>query len=145
MKVLAVRCKQAGPSRGSDDHVEMTVPSPVRDVKIVSPISTFVLNTLTLKKCVSLFFFFRRTVEKERDRQGWNTWAIARQAENNRQQWREDVQAFCVSWREETNYGAVSKNNSKCPKQNSMWIEGSIKFSRSAKDKTRFGRCTCSA
>ena len=35
----------AGPSRGSDDHVEMAVPSPV-----VSPISTFVLNTLTLKK-----------------------------------------------------------------------------------------------
>ena len=40
----------AGPSRDSDDHVEMAVPSPVGDVKIVSPISTFVLNTLTLKK-----------------------------------------------------------------------------------------------
>ena len=40
----------AGPSRGSDEHVEMAVPSPVGDVKIVSPISTFVLNTLTLKK-----------------------------------------------------------------------------------------------
>ena len=85
MKVLPLRCKQAGPSRGSDDHVEMTVPSPVRDVKIVSPISTFVLNTLTLKKVrFSLFFFFRRTVEKERDRQVWNTWAIARQTANSR-------------------------------------------------------------
>ena len=59
MKVLPLRCKQAGPSRGSDDHVEMTVPSPVRDVKIVSPISTFVLNTLTLKEVrFSLFVFF---------------------------------------------------------------------------------------
>ena len=38
-----------GPSRDSDDHVEMAVLSPVRDVKIVSPISTFVLNTLALK------------------------------------------------------------------------------------------------
>ena len=28
----------------------MAVPSPVGDVKIVSPISTFMLNTLTLKK-----------------------------------------------------------------------------------------------
>ena len=34
------------------DHVEMAVPSPVGDVKIVSPISIFVLNTLTLKKSV---------------------------------------------------------------------------------------------
>ena len=34
----------------------MAVPSSVGDVKIVSPISTFVLNTLTLKKRV--FFFF---------------------------------------------------------------------------------------
>ena len=30
----------------------MAVPSPVGDVKIVSPIGTFVLNTLTLKKCI---------------------------------------------------------------------------------------------
>ena len=45
----------AGLSRGSDDHVEMAVPSPVGDVKVVSPISTFVLNTLTLKK--RCFFF----------------------------------------------------------------------------------------
>ena len=39
----------AKPSRGSDDHVKMAVPSPLGDVKIVSPISTFVLNTLTLE------------------------------------------------------------------------------------------------
>ena len=44
---------------------------------------------------------WRRTVEKERDRQAWNTWAIAREAANNRQQWREDVRALCASWREE--------------------------------------------
>ena len=42
----------AGPSHGSDDHAEMAVPSPVGDVKIVSPIKTFVLNTPTLKKCI---------------------------------------------------------------------------------------------
>ena len=36
---------------------KLAVPSPLGDVKIVSPISTFVLNTLTLKwKC--LFFIF---------------------------------------------------------------------------------------
>ena len=35
----------------------MVVPSPVGDVKIVSPISTFVLNTLTLKK--SAIFFYK--------------------------------------------------------------------------------------
>ena len=46
----AFALQTTGPSRGSDDHVEMAVPSPVGDVKIVSPISTFVLNTLTLKK-----------------------------------------------------------------------------------------------
>ena len=49
----AFALQTVGPSRGSDDHVEMAVPSPLRDVKIVFPISTFVLNTLTLKKeCV---------------------------------------------------------------------------------------------
>ena len=31
--------------------------------------------------------------EKERDRQGWNTWTRARQSANSRQQWREDVPA----------------------------------------------------
>ena len=40
--------QMAGPSRGSDDHVGMAVPSLVGDVKIVSPVSTFVLDTLTL-------------------------------------------------------------------------------------------------
>ena len=44
---------------------------------------------------------WRRTVEKESDRQGWNTWTRARQAANNRQQWRKDVQALCASWGEE--------------------------------------------
>ena len=37
------------PLRGSDDHVEMAVPSPVGDVKTLLSISTFLLNTLTLK------------------------------------------------------------------------------------------------
>ena len=36
----------------------MAVPSPLGDVKIVSPISTFVLNTFTLNK--KFFFFFSR-------------------------------------------------------------------------------------
>ena len=39
----------ARPSRLSDDHVKIAVSSPVGDVKIASPISKFVLNTLTLK------------------------------------------------------------------------------------------------
>ena len=46
----------AGPSRGSDDHVEMAVPSPVGDVKTMFPISTFVLNTLTVKKVSFLWY-----------------------------------------------------------------------------------------
>ena len=37
-------------SRGSDDHVKWRSLSPVGDVKIVSSIGTFVLNTLTLKQ-----------------------------------------------------------------------------------------------
>ena len=45
----------ARPSRGSNDHVKMAVPSLVGEVNIVSPISAFVLNTLI--KC----FFFRVT------------------------------------------------------------------------------------
>ena len=36
----------ARPSRGSNDHVKMAVPSLVGEVNIVSPISAFVLNTL---------------------------------------------------------------------------------------------------
>ena len=51
----AFALQTAGPSHGSDDHVDMAVPSPVGDVKIVSPISTFALNTLTLKKSAFLF------------------------------------------------------------------------------------------
>ena len=44
----------ARPSRGSpDNHVKWRFP--VGDVNIVSPISTFVVNTLTLK--LSAFFF----------------------------------------------------------------------------------------
>ena len=34
------------PSRGSNEHVQMAVPSLVGEVNIVSPISAFVLNTL---------------------------------------------------------------------------------------------------
>ena len=52
----------AGPSRGSDHHVEMAVPSPVGGVKIVSPISPFVLNTLTLKKKCVFFVQLRPTL-----------------------------------------------------------------------------------
>lgn len=44
---------------------------------------------------------WRITVEKERDRQGWKTWAKARQKANNCQQWREGVWALYFSWREE--------------------------------------------
>ena len=36
----------AEPSRGSDDHI-MTFLSPAGDVKILSPVSTVLLNTLT--------------------------------------------------------------------------------------------------
>ena len=66
MKVLPLHALQtAGPSRGSDDHVEMAVPSPVGDVKIVSPISIFVLNTLTLKKKGGFFFFTKATNDRK--------------------------------------------------------------------------------
>ena len=37
---------------------KMAVPSPLGDVKIVSPISTFVLNTLTLKKSALFYFIY---------------------------------------------------------------------------------------
>ena len=49
----------ARPSRGSNDHVKMAVPSLVGEVNIVSPISAFVLNTLI--KC---FFFSGYTDSK---------------------------------------------------------------------------------
>ena len=44
--------QEAGPLHGSDDHVKILVPFPypVGEVKILSPIRTFVLNTFTLKK-----------------------------------------------------------------------------------------------
>ena len=45
----------ARPSRGSNDHVKMAVPSLVEEVNIVSRLSAFVFNTLI--KC----FFFRVT------------------------------------------------------------------------------------
>ena len=48
----------ARPSRGSDDHVT-AVPSPEGDVNIVSPVSTSVLNTMTLKES-ALFFNISR-------------------------------------------------------------------------------------
>ena len=40
------------PSRGSNDHVKMAVPSLVGEVNIVSPISAFLLNPL-----IKSFFF----------------------------------------------------------------------------------------
>ena len=46
----AFALQSAGPLGGLVDHVEMAVLSPVGDVKIVSPISTFVLNTVTIKE-----------------------------------------------------------------------------------------------
>ena len=36
---------------------KMAVPSPVGEVKILSPVTTFVLNTLTLKSSAVVFFF----------------------------------------------------------------------------------------
>jgi hypothetical protein len=44
---------------------------------------------------------WRRMVEEERNRAGWNSWNIARQAAANRTQWRSDVQALCALWRGE--------------------------------------------
>ena len=42
----------------------MAVPSPVGDVKIVSPISNFVLNTLTLKKKSAFLFLMLNRSER---------------------------------------------------------------------------------
>ena len=50
----------ARPSRGSNDRVKIAVPSLVGDVNIVSPISSFVLNTLI--KC--FFSLVARTVKQ---------------------------------------------------------------------------------
>ena len=41
----------------------MAVPSPVGEVKILSPVSTFVLNTLTLKSSAVFFFLVSGHVE----------------------------------------------------------------------------------
>ena len=51
----------ARPSHGSDDHVEWR--SRLGDIKIVSPISTFMLNTLTLKQ--SAFFLMKQKDQKK--------------------------------------------------------------------------------
>ena len=40
-------------------RITMAVASPVEDLKIVSPIGTFVLNTLTFKKAHFYFYSFR--------------------------------------------------------------------------------------
>ena len=55
-------CKTDRPSHESDVHIKQQVPSPVGNVKIVSPISTFVLYIyiLTLKESAILFFFKKR-------------------------------------------------------------------------------------
>ena len=52
MKGTLFTLQEAGPLHGSDDHVKILVPFPypVGDVKILSPIRTFMLNTFTLKK-----------------------------------------------------------------------------------------------
>ena len=52
MKGTPFTLQEAGPLHGSDDHVKILVPFPypVGDVKILSPIRTFMLNTFTLKK-----------------------------------------------------------------------------------------------
>ena len=50
MKLLPLPCVQtARRSGGSDAPHKMAVPSPIEDIKIVSSVSTFVLNILTLK------------------------------------------------------------------------------------------------
>ena len=55
-------CKTDRPSHESDVHIKQQVPSPVGNVKIVSPISTFVLYiyTDTQRKCNAFFFFKKK-------------------------------------------------------------------------------------
>lgn len=57
MKGTPFTLQEAGPLHGSDDHVKMLVPFPypVGEVKILSPIRTFVLNTLTLVQIKCIF------------------------------------------------------------------------------------------
>ena len=47
----------------------MAVPSPVGDVKVLSPVSTFVLNTLTLKSITFIYIFFLDSAHVEFDNQ----------------------------------------------------------------------------
>ena len=56
-------CKTDRPSRESDVHIKQQVPSPVGNVKIVSPISTFVLYIYidTQRKC-NAFFFLKKSI-----------------------------------------------------------------------------------
>ena len=51
-------CKMDRPSHESDFRIKQQVPSPVGNVKIVSPISTFVLYIYidTQRKCNAFFF-----------------------------------------------------------------------------------------
>ena len=60
MKVLPLHALQAArPLHGLDDHVRKMVVLPqVGDVKIVSRISTFVLNTLVLKVLYLSIYLF---------------------------------------------------------------------------------------
>ena len=55
-------CKTDRPSHESDVHIKQQVPSPVGNIKIVSPISTFVLYIYidTQRKCDAFFFFKKR-------------------------------------------------------------------------------------
>ena len=59
---LSQHCKRLDP-RMVRITMAVAVPSPVEDLKIVSPISTFVLNTLTFKKAHFYFYSFRLQYE----------------------------------------------------------------------------------
>ena len=59
-------CKTDRPSHESDVHIKQQVPSPVGNVKIVSPISTFVLyiyiDTQRKSNAFFFFFFFKKSI-----------------------------------------------------------------------------------
>ena len=44
---------------------------------------------------------WRRMVEKERDSEGWHSWERARRVAQDREKWRDHVQALCASWHRE--------------------------------------------
>ena len=44
---------------------------------------------------------WRRTVEKERNASGWNSWNTAKVAARDRQKWSDSVAALCAFWRGE--------------------------------------------